>query len=85
MDPNIEIDARGLICPLPVLRLRKALLALAPGQVVRMVATDPVAVIDVPHFCAEAGHELISATPAESATAYLVRRGAPNAGESPDR
>jgi tRNA 2-thiouridine synthesizing protein A len=85
MDPIVEIDARGLICPLPVLRLRKALLGLSPGQVVRMVATDPVAVIDVPHFCAEAGHELISATPADCATAYLVRRGTLTAGESSDR
>jgi tRNA 2-thiouridine synthesizing protein A len=75
MDPVAQIDARGLLCPLPVLRLRKALMAASPGQTVRMVATDPVAVIDVPHFCAEAGHELISATPAEGGTAYLVRCG----------
>lgn len=75
MDKTVEIDARGLICPLPVLRLRKALLGLAPGQTVRMVASDPVAVIDVPHFCTEAGHELISATPADGGTAYLVRCG----------
>jgi tRNA 2-thiouridine synthesizing protein A len=75
MDTVTQIDARGLICPLPVLRLRKALLALAPGQVVRMVASDPMAMIDVPHFCAEAGHELISATPSEGGTAYLVRCG----------
>lgn len=75
MDTVTQIDARGLICPLPVLRLRKALLALAPGQVVRMVASDPMAMIDVPHFCAEAGHELISATLSEGGTAYLVRCG----------
>lgn len=75
MDPVIEIDARGLICPLPVLRLRKALLKLAPGQLVRMVATDPVAVIDVPHFCVESGHEMISATSTDGGTAYLVRCG----------
>ena len=76
MNTDVEIDARGLICPLPVLRLRRALLGLAQGQVVRMVATDPVAVIDVPHYCAEAGHEFISATPAQGGTAYLVRCGA---------
>ena len=75
MDTVTQIDARGLICPLPVLRLRKALLAFPPGQVVRMVASDPMAMIDVPHFCTEAGHELISATPTEGGTAYLVRCG----------
>lgn len=75
MDTLTQIDARGLICPLPVLRLRKALLALAPEQEVRMVASDPMAMIDVPHFCAEAGHELISATPTDGGTAYLVRCG----------
>ncbi len=75
MEQALEIDARGLICPLPVLRLRKALLGLAPGQTVRMVASDPVAVIDVPHYCAEAGHELISSAAVEGGMAYLVRRG----------
>lgn len=52
------IDARGLLCPLPVLRLRKRLMAAQPGCEVRLVATDPAAVIDVPHFCAQAGHVL---------------------------
>ena len=75
METDLEIDARGLICPLPVLRLRKALLQLAPGQTVCLWATDPVAVIDVPHFCAEAGHDLIATTAATDATAYFVRRG----------
>jgi tRNA 2-thiouridine synthesizing protein A len=75
MDHDLEIDALGLLCPLPVLRLRKALLQLGPGQTVRMLASDPVAVIDVPHFCAEAGHEMISASPVDGGTAFVVRRG----------
>lgn len=70
-----EIDAVGLLCPLPVLRARKALLGMAPGQVLRLVASDPAAVIDVPHFCAEAGHDLLSTSGAGSAQAYLIRRG----------
>jgi tRNA 2-thiouridine synthesizing protein A len=70
------IDARGLICPLPVLRLRKRLLALAPGARVALIATDRAAVIDVPHFCAQSGHQLIAATPAaDGTTEYLVERG----------
>lgn len=69
-----DIDARGLKCPLPVLRLRKALLEVAAGGVVRMWADDPVAVIDIPHFCAEEGHVLISADESGAATLYTVRR-----------
>jgi tRNA 2-thiouridine synthesizing protein A len=59
MDWDIEIDAQGLRCPLPVLRLRQRLGPLARDQVVRLVADDPMAAIDVPHFCLEGGHRLI--------------------------
>ncbi len=75
MDWTDEIDARGLLCPLPVLKARKRLLAMAPGQVLRLVATDPAAVIDVPHFCAEAGHQLLRDDDIDGARAYLIRRG----------
>ena len=72
--PDIEVDARGLLCPLPVLRLRKHLLAATNGQIVRLLATDAAAVIDVPHFCAQGGHELIEAlTLPDGVTAYRVR------------
>lgn len=71
-----EIDARGLLCPLPVLRLRKRMQGLAPGAQARLLATDPAAVIDVPHFCAEAGHALIAQEPRDDGvTAYLITRG----------
>lgn len=70
-----DIDALGLLCPLPVLRLRKRLAAHAPGAVLRLRATDPASWIDVPHFCAEAGHELLSAEDSDGLRTYLVRRG----------
>jgi tRNA 2-thiouridine synthesizing protein A len=54
-----ELDARGLLCPLPVLKARRRLMALAPGMVLRVLADDPAAVVDIPHFCAGAGHELL--------------------------
>ncbi|MGH1329605.1 MAG: sulfurtransferase TusA family protein [Paracoccaceae bacterium] len=57
----IEIDALGLLCPLPVLRLRKALAGMARGDLLRIEADDPMAAIDIPHFCAEAGHAVIFA------------------------
>jgi tRNA 2-thiouridine synthesizing protein A len=69
-----EIDARGLLCPLPVLKARKRLKVMAPGAILRLLTTDPAAVIDVPHFCAESGHELLSTEGADDAQAYLIRR-----------
>ena len=51
-----ELDAIGLLCPLPVLKARKRLLAMAEGTVLLMRADDPAAIVDVPHFCSEAGH-----------------------------
>lgn len=57
---EVCIDALGLLCPLPVLRLRKRLQELPAGTVVCLWADDPAAVIDVPHFCAEAGHALLA-------------------------
>lgn len=74
------LDARGLLCPLPVLKLRKRLSALPPGEAVRMLADDPAALVDVPHFCAESGHILVKIEDQEDAQSYLVqRKGAPTA------
>lgn len=73
---TVQIDARGLLCPLPVLRLRKRLMDLPQGTRVVLLATDPAAIIDVPHFCAEAGHRLISSRPTgQGETEYTVERG----------
>jgi tRNA 2-thiouridine synthesizing protein A len=73
---EVELDARGLLCPLPVLRLRKSLAALPAGAVVRLLTDDPAAVVDVPHFCAEAGHALLGREELGlSAYAHRVRRG----------
>lgn len=59
MEWQAELDAAGLLCPLPVLKIRKRIAPLAPGQVLRVVTDDPAALIDVPHFCAEQGHEVV--------------------------
>jgi len=75
MDWDIEIDAQGLRCPLPVLRLRQRLATLRPRQVVRLVADDPVAEIDVPHFCAEQGHRLLGQEMQGAATVFFVAKG----------
>jgi tRNA 2-thiouridine synthesizing protein A len=71
-----ELDARGLICPLPVLRARKVLISMVEGEVLRVLADDPMALIDLPHFCAGAGHVHLGVTEAEGWQVHLVRRGA---------
>ncbi|MDR1228519.1 MAG: sulfurtransferase TusA family protein [Azoarcus sp.] len=59
MEFDKEVDARGLNCPLPVLRLKKALAGLQGGQVVRVLATDPSSVNDFEAFIRQTGHELL--------------------------
>ncbi len=70
-----DLDATGLLCPLPVLKLRKRLAGLASGDCLRLRADDPAAVIDVPHFCAEAGHALVETSQEGETQIYLVRKG----------
>ena len=57
----IDLDLRGLKCPLPVLRTRKALRALVPGQALSVTCTDPLAMIDIPNLAREEGARLDSA------------------------
>jgi tRNA 2-thiouridine synthesizing protein A len=71
-----ELDATGLLCPLPVLKARKRLMGLAPGALLRVLATDPAALVDIPHFCAENGHDLVSILDQGASTVYLIRKGA---------
>ncbi|MHA6266683.1 sulfurtransferase TusA family protein [uncultured Aliiroseovarius sp.] len=75
MEFDDDLDAVGLLCPLPVLKARKRLKSLASGQVLRLQATDPAAVIDVPHFCAEQGHILVGQEEHEAVTLYFIRKG----------
>ncbi|SFI20776.1 sulfurtransferase TusA family protein [Albimonas pacifica] len=72
--PDLEIDALGLICPLPVLRARKRLAGLPAGAVLAIVADDPMAAIDLPNFCAEEGHALLSDAPAPGGGRRFVIR-----------
>lgn len=68
------LDAIGLLCPLPVLKARKRLKSIPAGAVLEILADDPAAVIDVPHFCNESGHEFLGMTEAETHQIYRVRK-----------
>ncbi|MGR3759183.1 sulfurtransferase TusA family protein [Roseobacteraceae bacterium NS-SX3] len=69
------LDAIGLLCPLPVLKARKRLKSLTPGSVLQVLADDPAAIIDVPHFCSEAGHEFLGQSEGAGHQIYLIRKG----------
>jgi tRNA 2-thiouridine synthesizing protein A len=74
-EPEILVDARGHRCPVPTLKLRRALEAAAVGARVRLLADDPLARIDVPHFLNEIGSELASVGEADGALSFLVIKG----------
>jgi len=70
------LDARGLKCPLPVLKARKSLRSLAPGEVLAVLADDPAAFIDFPHFCAEQGHDFLGDSDApDGGSIFSIRKG----------
>lgn len=74
--PDIPLlDLRGLKCPLPVLRTRKALLALAPGERVAVLCTDPMAAIDIPNLLREEGDRLESQCREDGTLRFVVVRG----------
>jgi tRNA 2-thiouridine synthesizing protein A len=72
--PAVVVDARGHRCPVPTLRLRRALEEASPGQRVRLLADDPMARIDVPHFVSEAGHVLVGTDHDDKSLSFLVER-----------
>ena len=69
-----ELDARGMNCPLPILRAKKALGELASGQVLRIVATDPGAMKDFEVFSKQTGNELLSSAAGEKEFIFYIRK-----------
>jgi tRNA 2-thiouridine synthesizing protein A len=72
--PDVEVDARGLLCPLPILRLARAFRRAPAGTVARLLATDPAAVEDVETFCREGGHELLATERDGTLLRFRVRK-----------
>lgn len=74
-EPRQRLDARGLHCPLPILRTRVMLDRMAPGQVLLVEATDPASVIDFKHFCNTTAHALLECRDEDGVFYYLIRCG----------
>ena len=69
------VDARGLACPMPLVKLRQALMVLAGGEAVRLLATDPQTPDDVAEFGLAAGHDLVETRREGELISLLVRKG----------
>jgi tRNA 2-thiouridine synthesizing protein A len=74
MDFEKNVDARGVNCPLPILRTKKALSDMQSGQVLRVLATDPGAVKDFQAFAKQTGNELLSHSEEESVFTFYLRK-----------
>jgi tRNA 2-thiouridine synthesizing protein A len=69
-----KLDARGLNCPLPILRTRKALNLLASGAILEVITTDPGAVKDMASFCTQTGNRLVSSTEADNSYTFMIEK-----------
>jgi tRNA 2-thiouridine synthesizing protein A len=69
------LDLRGLKCPLPVLKARKAMAPMRAGARLWVETTDPLAAIDIPNFCRENGHRLVEMRQEKDYQRYLIERG----------
>lgn len=74
MEVHKEVDARGLNCPLPILRCKKGLSEIQPDEVLKILATDPSSIKDFQAFCKQTGHELISLEQDEKVYIYYIRK-----------
>ena len=71
---DVELDARQLACPLPILRAKKSLSQMTSGEVIRIVATDKGAPLDFMVFCDNTGNELLSSVEQDGEFIFMIRR-----------
>ena len=69
-----ELDARGLNCPLPILRTKKALADMASGQLLRIMTTDPGSVKDFQAFARQTGNDLLSSETGDKEFTFLMKK-----------
>lgn len=73
--PNATLDAKGLQCPMPVIKARQEIDKIAAGEVLQVLATDPGSVADFESWTKMSGHELLQSDEAEGVFTYLVKKG----------
>ncbi len=71
---DLEVDASGLQCPLPLLRLKKALVEIDSGQVVKVIATDPAAHLDFGVFANQTGHQMLAILKQPPAQIFYIKK-----------
>jgi tRNA 2-thiouridine synthesizing protein A len=69
-----RLDARGMNCPLPILRTRRAINQLASGQLLEVTATDPGSLKDMASFCTQTGNRLVSSNAADNCFVFLIEK-----------
>lgn len=74
MESNQILDARGLNCPLPILRTKKSLAGLQSGETLKVVSTDPGSLKDMVAFCTQTGHTLLSSQQSGGDFEFLIRK-----------
>ncbi len=74
MQIDKELDARGLVCPLPILRTKQSLAEMTSGQVLKVVATDPGASIDFQVFAEQTGNDLLSMSETEEEFVFILKK-----------
>ncbi len=74
MQYDRELDVKGLNCPLPILRTKKALAEMQSGQTLRVLATDPGSVKDFQAFARQTGNDLVASGQTESVFEYVLKR-----------
>ncbi len=75
MTDAVLYDLKGLKCPLPVLKTRRRLADMKPGEELLIETSDPLAGIDIPHFCNEDGHDLLTQEKIETGHRFHIRKG----------
>jgi len=74
LNADSELDARGLNCPLPIVRAKKSMNELTGGQTLRVVATDPGSVKDFESFCKQTGNELLDTSESNGEFVFLIKK-----------
>jgi tRNA 2-thiouridine synthesizing protein A len=71
---DLEVDASGLLCPLPLLRLKKALMEIQSGDVIKIIATDPAAHLDIGVYAEQCGHQMLELNREANVQIFFIRK-----------